>query len=470
MMACMDLVSAVLSLVDWKKVVQSLTQDVAKRTLLGRFKPDEREKSAKHVIELFVREFVGELEDKTPLSHAVVGYRDQLKRLIEDAAPEIVGWLDPETKDVDLGPVQRMWHGFSEYHLADPLPEGFDWLLVARNFGREIRKYVRSDPALRAQLDTALAEITASATQRLAGPAVGFDVEGYRSYLRGKCEILQLSAMHTSTYERRIKLWSVFVPQTARESVPVRELPRDVVRRLREEGHATNEPDQIEIERHREVFASSPISPVLDVLRRDRLVVVLGAPGSGKTSLLKFLVMRWVTEGDGPMPIWIDLKEYAHEHIGILKYCESGSGSYGLDATDLDKKLKAGEAALYLDGLDEIFDGPMRGSVVEETAKSASRYAQSRIVVTSRILGYEVDRLRNAGFTHATLDDFNGEQVSQFLTKWHEAAEDDPKQRARLQGQLESARRRAGRESDCSGAPHRSFSILPGAARRFRSL
>jgi hypothetical protein len=443
-------VGAVLALVDWKKVAKDLAQDAAKKgakTLLGRFRPDEREKAAKHAIELFVREFLSELEDKTPLSSAIPGYYDQLKRLIEDAAPDIAGWLQPETKEVDLGPVERMWGGLG----LDPLPEEFDWSLVARNYAREIRKFVKSDPALRAQLDTALAEQSAAALERIAGPAPGFDLEKYRDYLRKKCEVLQLSAMHTSTYEHRIKLWNVFVPQSVRESAPVRELPRDLVRQLRREGHLATEPDEIEVERYRETFASSAVSPVLDVLGRDRLVIVLGDPGSGKTSLLKFLLLQWVTAEHGPLPVWIDVKEYARERTGLLRYCESSG--FRLDAAELDKALKAGEAALYLDGLDEIFDGPVRGSVVEEIASLASRYPRARIVVTSRIIGYDPDRLRNAGFTHATLEDFDNLQVAEFISKWHEAAEQDLKERARLQRQLESALRESQAIRQLSGNP-----------------
>src|ERR1700730_6589508 len=81
-------VSAVLALVDWKKLAQGLATDAAKKGakgLLGRLKPDEREKAAKHALGLFVQEFLGELEDKTPFARALPGYHDQLKRLIEHA-------------------------------------------------------------------------------------------------------------------------------------------------------------------------------------------------------------------------------------------------------------------------------------------------------------------------------------------------------------------------------------------------
>jgi hypothetical protein len=119
-------IMSILAFMDWKKLVQSLATDAAGRgskSLLGRLKPDEREKTAKLAVGLFVEEFLIELEDKTPLSSTVAGYHDQLKRLIEHAGPEIAGWLQPETKAVDLRPVERMWAGLK----LDPLPEEFAW-------------------------------------------------------------------------------------------------------------------------------------------------------------------------------------------------------------------------------------------------------------------------------------------------------------------------------------------------------
>jgi hypothetical protein len=113
--------SAVLSLVDWKNVAEGLANDAAGDTiknLLGRLKPSEREKRARQALGIFTEEFLSELEDKTPLASAIPGYRNQLKRLLEHAAPDITGWFRPETKDVDLRPVERMWGGLK----LDPRP------------------------------------------------------------------------------------------------------------------------------------------------------------------------------------------------------------------------------------------------------------------------------------------------------------------------------------------------------------
>jgi predicted NACHT family NTPase len=431
--------AAIVGIVDWKalagKIASDAVTDAAKagrKNLLQRLQPDARQKAAKQAVELFTEEFLKELDDKCPLTAAIPGYHLQLQRLIEPAAVDIASWLEPEIKTVDLSPVARMWTGLN----LDPLPEDFDWQLVAQNYGRAIRQHIKQDAELRAQLAIALQEDSHSFDQRFAP---GLDLAGYRDFLQKKCALLQLSAVHTSTYDRRVTLWGVFVPQSARESAPARDIPRELLRQLRREGQLTGDHGEERVAELRETYNTSPISPVLELLDRQPLVVLLGDPGSGKTSLLKYLVLRWATQGQGHLPLWVDLKEYAQQPIGLKQYLESGLTAFGLDARSVDEQCRSGEAALYLDGLDEIFHAPTHNAVIEQIAVFTARYSRTPVVVTSRIVGYEPERLRNAGFTHATLEDFDDEQVLAFLRNWHDVAEDDPKERTRLQARLKLA-------------------------------
>ncbi len=441
-------------LIDWRKVAESLATDGARSGATGlfkRLKPTVREEAARQALGFFVEEFHRELEDKVPLAAALPGYHHQIKRLVETAAPDIACWMQPETQDVDLAPVERMWNGLG----LDPLPEHFDWPLVARNFARDIRKHVKQDPQMREMLTIALQEEIAESVGRIAGPSPGFDLPGYRDFLRKKCGSLQLAVLHGSShrYDRQITLWSVFVAQSARESVPGRFLSRDLTRRLKEEGQLAGASDDRDKDELRDHYQRSAVLPVLDVLSRERMVVILGDPGSGKTSLLKFLAMRWVTINQGPLPVWIDLKHYAQQPIGLLTYCQSGCATYGLDARELTNRMQAGEAAIYLDGLDEVFDGQTRGRVVEDVAALAARYPHAIVLATSRIFGYEPERLRDAGFAHATLEDLDDLQVSEFLRKWHESAEDSPTERVRLVDQVERALRESHAVRELAGNP-----------------
>lgn len=433
--------AAIVQLIDWKSLIKHLSDNAAKegaKQLLKHLKPGAREKAARRAIESFIEEWLLELEDKTPLSASIPGYKDQLKRLVELAGPEIVQWMDPEKREVDLGPVQRVWSGMK----LDPLPQDFSWELVAQNYGRAIRKYLKSDAELRAMLSAANEERIAQAVERAAGPEVGFDLPGYREFLKKKCSTMQLAVMHSSSYQydRKITLWSVFVPQLARESVPILEIPPDIELRLREQGQLIQKRDASKIAELRQGHQTSAISPVLKIVERERLVVVLGNPGSGKSSLLKYLALRWAHNNEGRIPLLIDLREYVNDRgRGIPEYFESGCAAFRLDTREVDKQLKEGKAVLLFDGLDEIFDNVTRGSMVDEVIALASRYPKAQIIVTSRSFGYEPEKLQNNGFVHATIEDFNDAQVGEFLRQWHAIAEDDAKEQTRLQKRIERA-------------------------------
>lgn len=127
---------------------------------------------------MFIEQFLSELDDKTPLTSALPGYQDQLKKLTEAAFYEISYWMQAEVEEVDLEPVRRLWDSLG----LDPLPQGFDWDLVSKNFARSVRKSVKANPGLREGLAVALQEQiaesaarTANAAERMAGPLVGFD-------------------------------------------------------------------------------------------------------------------------------------------------------------------------------------------------------------------------------------------------------------------------------------------------------
>jgi predicted NACHT family NTPase len=441
-------IAAIIASNQIKEAIQSHSRDartLGRQAAIRWLDAKPREKATKQAIKLFAEEWNKELEDKCQLTGALAGYRDQLKRLIETTATEIGDWMTPETKEVDLRLIETTWEELK----LDKLPEGFDWKFVARNYGLAIRICIKKDPELSVAYDTALRERTAeanermaAATERLAPTDPGFHLEAYRQYLiEKKCNALQLAVMHSSTYEfdRKVTLWSIFVPQSARESAPLPEIPPEVQRRLVDEGHLIQAADEEELVELRKLYKSTTVRPVLDILNRNLQVVVVGDPGAGKTSLLKYLALRWAKKGRGPLPLLIDLKEYVKDRIGILEYCQSAHEFFCLNATELQRRLNSGQAAFYLDGLDEIFDASSRQSLVEEIAVLSGRYPQAPIVVTSRKVGYEPERLRNAGFHHATLEEFDHLQMLDFLRQWHQIAESDDQERTLMYTRLERA-------------------------------
>ncbi|MFM8276604.1 MAG: NACHT domain-containing protein, partial [Cyanobium sp.] len=64
-----------------------------------------------------------------------------------------------------------------------------------------------------------------------------------------------------------------------------------------------------------------------------------------------------------------------------------------------------------------------------------------RLIVTSRIVGYDPERLQNAGFRHFTLVDFNQAQIASFIRKWHALAlmEEQERERTEISKRLSTA-------------------------------
>jgi tRNA A37 threonylcarbamoyladenosine biosynthesis protein TsaE len=121
-----------------------------------------------------------------------------------------------------------------------------------------------------------------------------FNLKRYYDALRNRYQFLDLDALTPPQKEEylQIQLRSVFVEQNVRENPPPMELPKEILEKLQRQGdiHLEDLPEGITEEEIRatgkKYFESSP-TPVLDVLTslKNRQVVVLGDPGSGKSTL-----------------------------------------------------------------------------------------------------------------------------------------------------------------------------------------
>lgn len=430
-----------------------------KNALIRRLAPTSREKAAERAIEIFVCEWNKEMEACT-FEFAQDGWRDQLQRLVMISAAEIADWMSPESPDIDLSPIASCWVALG----LDELPDDFSWPRIAQNYAREIKLFIKRHPELRAEYDTVLRERTAKASERAAaavevsaGLERGFDLAAYRRFLiENKCNALQLAALHTSTYDKNNKLvlWSVFVEPSARESIPFVDIPPEYLRLLRQEGHLPYYSDEEDINERQARYTSCPVCPVFEILRRERLTVVTGDPGSGKTSLLKYRALQWAkSDLEMPLPLLIDLKQYVKVHNGLLHYSCSGLEVYRMAISQVESLLEQGDAAFYLDGLDEIFDVGARSSVVEEIAVLSSKYGNAKFIVTSRKLGYDPGRLTAAGFLHATIEDFDQAQIIAFLERWYTLAEADKTERDLLQNRMKKAIKESHSICELAGNP-----------------
>ncbi len=171
--------------------------------------------------------------------------------------------------------------------------------------------------------------------------------------------------------------------------------------------------------------------------------VIVGAPGTGKTTLLKYLTLQAIDQqlkGLPDLPIHVELPAFARSgHRDLLAFAaavwEERYGFPQAQALDyIQKQLQDGDALLLLDGFDE-----MGAETPQEPAENAShqiskaitdvaaRYRQAPIVVTARKADSH-QRTRLAGFAELEVLDVRSEESKQFVERWF-ASHPDPSRR-----------------------------------------
>lgn len=272
----------------------------------------------------------------------------------------------------------------------------------------------------------------------------GLNLVAYHNAVLKQYKILDLDALTPPEKADfiEIQLRSIFVEQDVRENPPPIEIPKELLEKLIKDEKLKKEdlPEGIKLEdiqKAKEAYLKKPMSPVLDIITnpKNHYVVILGDPGSGKSTLSRYIVLSLITKEDEKLqkvfenyiPLLIELRDYAAECTRnkcntFVEYLDllGRTKGYGLTKETLDNYLKKDDKAILIfDGLDEIFDPNLRESIEKQIVGFTIDYPKVRIIVTSRIVGYKRRILTNADFSHYTLQDFRKPQMEAFIDRWY---------------------------------------------------
>ena len=348
----------------------------------------------------------------------------------------------------------RLWQG----QPVASLPDAFSWEQVADKYLKSVKLIIQQNAELREIFNTKQFESMADSLRNNAPIPAEFNLESYQEGLREQYEYLDLGNLDTrcGEYERQLTVKEIFIPQNARycqEYLPKDyELPKEFQKLLRERGDIAAEVSQQDLERYQQAYTQQQTRSVIEVINdvNYRYVVILGDPGSGKSTLLKYLALQWAKLSDNqvssqPIHLLIELRKYNRskdekECNNFLEFMECGSSWIGhLNKSILHEWLQAGRAVVMFDGLDEVFEVEKRNRIVDQIHNFTQTYPKVKVIVTSRIIGYQQQRLKNAEFHHFMLQDFEPEQIKQFIQKWHDLTFTDRLKKAASLERLDKA-------------------------------
>ncbi|MEM8642802.1 MAG: GUN4 domain-containing protein [Cyanobacteria bacterium P01_G01_bin.54] len=205
------------------------------------------------------------------------------------------------------------------------------------------------------------------------------------------------------------------------------------------------------------------IGHFLALMKKDpayRRLAILGAPGSGKTTLMRYITLmyalrkprRLYPKAPNFIPVLLYLRDIYKQIIENPDLALADlltDWVRDLQRTDplrppkgwFAKKLKQKRLLILLDGLDEVADDQDRKQVSRWVDRQMYEYSETAFILTSRPLGYKHAQLKE-GVTVLEVAPLTSGQIQDFVDQWYRETEIKAQGHEDL-GVIEAANRQA---------------------------
>ena len=158
--------------------------------------------------------------------------------------------------------------------------------------------------------------------------------------------------------------------------------------------------------------------PGLEAVEQHQKLMVLGKPGAGKTTFLKYLAIQCIGGNfqSQRVPIFITLKQFAEtkSQPGVGEFITQQLANDRVAESQISELLNFGRVLILLDGLDEVREEDI-SRILKQIKEFSEQYPQNLFVITCRIAAREYTFEQ---FAEVEVADFDNQQIAEFSKKW----------------------------------------------------